>query len=118
KIKIFADIPPAELEEKLKEGKIDIILSIMSSDYRVPVEALNFEFFSPSSNATDETGEITKLYNQYQKSNSPDEDSRYLKNISKVILDNAYFVPIFTSASPYFYNSDRVDFGNLNSLFA
>lgn len=118
KIQIVADIPPAELETKLKEGKIDIVLSIMSSDYRVPVEALNFEFFSPNSNATDETGEIKKLYNEYQKSNSIDEDSQCLKKISKIILDNAYFVPIFTSASPYFYNSDKVDFGALNSLFA
>lgn len=117
-IKIIADIPPTELETKLKEGSIDIVLSIMSSDYRVPVEALNFEFFSPHSNATDETGEIMALYNRYQNSRSPEEDEEYLTRISKVILDNAYFIPIFTSASPCFYNSDRIDFGGLNSLFA
>jgi MarR-like DNA-binding transcriptional regulator SgrR of sgrS sRNA len=110
-------VNPLDLNEKLKSGEIDIFLNIMSTDFRLPVEAINFEFFAPSSNLTDDTGEIRKNFTLYQDTADLSEEIKYLKEISKQILKDHQVIPLFHSAVPFFYNASKIDARGLSHLF-
>ena len=118
KINVLNDVEPSQYDQRLKKGDIDIFVGIMSSDYRIPVEAISFEFFSPDSKLIDESGNIKKLFNSYQLTNETVEEKQLLQSISREIYNSAYVVPLFHSAIPLFYNANTVDFGGLNHLFA
>ncbi len=117
KIEIINNIKPTEYIEKMKKGEFDIFLNIMSTDLRTPVEAINFEFFSNESPLRDVTGVIKENFSLYQNTNSEDEEIKYLKEISKEIIRSNDIIPLFHSASPFVYDSSRVDLEGLNHLF-
>lgn len=118
KIKILADVDPKDFESRMKNGDIEIFMSLMSTDYRVPVEAINFEFLSKDSKLQDKNGTIKGLFDRYQTNNDSAEEKLILQDISREIMDQMYIIPMFHYATPTFYNSNRIKFGNLNHISA
>lgn len=117
KIKIKNDILPVDYIKKMKQGDFDIFLNIMSTDFRTPVEAINFEFFSSDSVLRDYDNAVSRNYKEYQEALSETEEILYLKKISESIVGSPQVIPLFHSAIPFVYNADKVDLNGLNHLF-
>lgn len=117
KVVVKDDVPPSDYVTMMKKGQFDIFLNIMSTDFRTPVEAINFEFFSENGPLQDNTGDIRKNFDLYQSALSENEEIEHLKKISKTMLKNVNVIPLFHSAIPFIYNTNEVDIGGLNHLF-
>lgn len=117
KVKIVADVAPSEYVEKMKKGQFGIFLNIMSSDFKTSVESINFEFFSRHHPLNDKTGLIKSSYDKYQRSETMEQEVKALKQISTEIIKSNQVIPLFHSAIPYVYNSEKIDFGSLNHAF-
>ena len=116
KIRIVNDVEPNEFLSSMKEGKFDIFLNVMSTDFRMPLEAINFEFFGEEAPLEDLEGIVSKNYNQYQLSGQESGRDNLIK-ISKFLAESDQVIPMFHSAIPYLYNSERINLKNLNHLF-
>ncbi|WPU65858.1 hypothetical protein [Peredibacter starrii] len=117
KVEIKNDIKPADYINKMKSGEFEIFLNVMSTDFRTPVEAINFEFFSADSVLRDKDGSVSRNFERYQAAQDGIEEIKSLQEISKTILLSDQVIPLFHSAIPFVYNSDKVDLSDLNHLF-
>ncbi len=116
-IKVINNVKPEEFYAKYKSGDISVFLNIMSTDYRVPEEAINFEFISPERLMNDPSGRINKRYLEYQETDDQEEETILLKEISELMLKSNIFIPLFHATTPYFYNSETVELNGANNLF-
>lgn len=116
-IKVVSDVAPDDYVSKMKNGEFDVFVNNMSTDIRIPAEAINFEYFSSDSPLSDVTGKIKSEYDSYQQANGEFEEKDHLKNISKQMIEDAQFIPLFHSISPHVVNVDQIDIGDSNHLF-
>lgn len=117
KIILKDTVDPSNYLKDMKEGRFDIFVNIMSTDFRTPVEAINFEFFSSESALHDEGGLIAESFKSYQKAKGESEEIKHLKTISSYLVQSDQVIPLFHSAIPYVYNSEKVNLDGLNHLF-
>ncbi len=117
RIEIDTDLDLGNILNVMKQGTDDIFLYVMSTDYRVPVEAVNIEYFSNVSSFVDVTGKIKSHFIAYQGSTNDETATGHLKEISKQMILDAQHIPLFHSVSPFIVNSDLVDIGDVNHLF-
>jgi MarR-like DNA-binding transcriptional regulator SgrR of sgrS sRNA len=117
KITIKADIKPSDYILSMKQGKFDIFLNIMSTDIRTPVEAINFEYFSTDSNLADLTGNIKSEFLKYQDTSSKEDEKTHMKAISRQMILDGQVIPLFHSAIPFIYDSQKVSLSGLSHLF-
>ena len=117
KIKIENDVKPNEISNFMRRDDWSFFLNFMASDYRISVEAINFEYFSPNRNLIDTTGKIEKLYEEFQTANSELEEQQSLKKISMQMLSDGQFIPLCHSVIPVMYNPKKIDLGNLSHFF-
>lgn len=113
-VRIHDTIASADANSLKKES--DIFLQIISTDFRVPVEAINYEYKSEFGNLKDLSGKIDKLYHELQVSSSDNEDKQLLQEISKQMIEDCLFIPLFHSAAPSFYNENFVEAENLDNI--
>lgn len=116
-LEIITDVDPDDFDRRFKEGSFDVFLNIMSTDFRTPVEAINFEYFSGESVLKDKNNFVRDNYLLYQSSTNEADELKFLKNISKEMLRSDQVIPLFHSATPYVYDSTKVDFGRLSHIF-
>ncbi|MCM2351936.1 MAG: ABC transporter substrate-binding protein [Bacteriovoracaceae bacterium] len=116
-IKIHDTIDPYKKAEMFKNGEIDIFIQIMSTDVRMPVEAINFEFFSQDAALKDFDGSVRNHFDTYLATKSSDLEIESLQEISKAILRNDQMIPLFHSAIPIAYDSTQVNLEGLSHLF-
>ncbi len=117
KVKVLNDINPPDAKKLLKEGKIDLFLTIMSTDFRMPAEAINFEYFSPDARLVDASGNIKTLFEKYQLTTDALEEASLLRGISQQMILDAQLIPLFHAAIPFFYNEERINLKGLSHLF-
>lgn len=117
KIKILDTIDPFAKMDKLKNGEIDLFIEIMSTDVRVPVEAINFEFFSKGAVLKDNNGYVRKHFDNYLDAKSDYEEVRSLQEISRLIIRNDQIIPLFHNAIPVVYDASKIDLEGLSHLF-
>ncbi len=116
-IQIINDVKPENFHRMYKDGEIDYFLNIMSTDYRMPEEAINFEFFSDDSLMEDYSGKIRKLYDEYQATSDPKKEVEVLQEISRSMSKSGNFIPLYHATTPYFYNTTTIDLNGLSHLF-
>lgn len=117
KIEIQADVAPKDVMKLKQTGEYDLFLNIMTTDYRIPVEAINFEYFSPHPNLKDTTGRIKQLFHTYRTATNEEEENNLLKRISSQMLKDEQIIPLFHSVMPLVYNKNKVDASGLSHLF-
>lgn len=117
KINVINSIEPLEYIEKLNSGEIDIFLTMMSTDFRTPIEAINFEFFTENSVLKDKNKLIRKNFDKYLTTRSEYEEVKSLKEISKIILKSDQIIPLYHNAIPFVYNTSKVNLEGLSHLF-
>lgn len=116
-IEVQADLNLNKRMEIMKEGTHDIYLYVMSTDYRVPAEAVNIEYFSSVANLQDTTGKIEDHFIAYQASENETEAVSHLQEISKQMIKDSQVIPLFHSVSPYLVNTDLLDIRDIDPLF-
>lgn len=116
-IKVHDSIDPYKKAEMFKSGEIDIFIQVMSTDVRMPVEAINFEFFSQDAALIDFDGSVRKHFDTYLSTKNPDLEIESLREISKAILLNDQIIPLYHSAIPVAYDSTQVNLEGLSHLF-
>lgn len=117
KIKIIADVKPGEYEKARREGRFEYFINIMSTDFRTPVEAIGFEFFSNYGPFADSNNIVRNAFENYQLARSSSEEIEELHKISMYIFEGDQVIPLFHSVTPFIYDLDRVDIAGLNHLF-
>ncbi len=116
-IEIIPDVETSRAMDMMKSGAFDLFLNVMSTDFRVPVEAINFEYFSPESRFRDHKGLIKKLFDQYQDAGSDRNEEELLKQITRTMNEEIEFIPLFHAAIPYFFNNSKVSMDTPSHLF-
>jgi ABC-type transport system substrate-binding protein len=117
KIRIIPDINPGEYEQARKEGRFEYFICIMATDFRAPVEAIGFEFFSEYGPMLDPDHIVRKAFDNYQLAASTSDEIHELQKISKYIFNGEQVIPLFHSVTPFIYDLTKVDVSGLNHLF-
>jgi ABC-type transport system substrate-binding protein len=117
KVKIVADIKPGEYEQARRDGRFEYFINIMSTDFRAPVEAIGFEFFSEYGPFVDSDNIVRTAFDNYQLATSNIEENQELQKISRFIFKGEQVIPLFHSVTPFIYDLTKVDVSGLNHLF-
>lgn len=116
-IKIHNTVSPSDKAKMLKSGEVDIFINMTSTDFRVPAEAINFEFYSRTHELNDRNGEIKKHFENYLNTDSSYEEEKSLQEISREIIRSDQIIPLFHNAIPIIYNSSKINLERVNHLF-
>lgn len=117
KVRILPVVPPEDFETWRDQGRFDLFLNIMSNDSRIPLETINYEFFSKEGALKDRNKLVEDSFKRYQKSFSEKDRINELKKISKFIVEGSQVIPLFNSAIPYVYNNGTLNLRGLNHIF-
>lgn len=109
------NVESLNFENFMIEDKFESFLGVTSMDQVIVGESINLYYFSSFPMLKDVNGEIKKLMNEYKHSESSSASS-VVKKISLQMIKDAECVPLFYVASPFFFNSLKLDISNLDEL--
>ncbi|HXH29536.1 MAG TPA: ABC transporter substrate-binding protein [Bacteriovoracaceae bacterium] len=114
-VEIHANVPSTDFETFVNKKEYDAFLGITAMDQVIVGESLNLYYFSSFPMFKDVNKKILPLMNKYQSSSNYDA-SAVLNEISLQMIKDAECIPIFYVASPFFYNTKKLDVSSLDEL--
>ena len=105
-----------QMLKKIREGNFDTYLIPASMNYNIISESLNLLYSEKNGIAKNPNEKIKSLLEKYQSEDIPD----FGAEITQLMNDESEVIPLFYTASPFFYNEDRINLNmvNLNESLA
>ena len=114
-VEIQANVQSTDFESFVKSKKYEAFLGITSMDQVIVGESINLYYFSAFPMFKDVNRKISFLMNKYNASNSENATS-VLNELSLQMIKDSECIPLFYVASPFFFNTKKLDISNLDEL--
>lgn len=114
-VQIEDNVESGDFKKFIIDNKFESFLGVTSMDQVIVGESINLYYFSSFPMLKDVNGEIKKLMNEYKHSDST-SSSKIVNKISMQMIKDAECIPLFYVASPFFFNSKKLDISNLDEL--
>lgn len=114
-VRVEADVPSPDFETFINKREFEVFLGITAMDQIIVGESINLYYFSFSPMFKDVNKKIRKLMDRYQHSD-PSKTLEVVNEVALQMIQDAECIPLFYVASPFFYNSNKLDVSGLDEM--